>query len=258
MTILLIVAISYVALCAMFYFGQHFFFFRPERLPSAFEYEYQFPVSERSFEMDDGGIINAIHFEVPNAKGVVYYLKGNSRSIKGWGKFAKDFLGKGYDFFLMDYRGFGKSKGRRNEQIMYSDALYIYDQLAHKYGDEKIVLYGRSFGSGVAAYVSSMRTPRMLILDSPYFSFRYQIARFLGWMPLGWILRYQIPTYKFLKDTKCPAWVIHGDRDFIISYRQGVMLCEASEAELITIKGGRHNNLPEKAEYHEAIYGLLG
>ena len=63
--------------------------------------------------MEDGGKINALYFKVPNSRGVVYYLKGNSKSIKGWGKFAKDFLSNGYDFFMMDYRGFGKSKGRK-------------------------------------------------------------------------------------------------------------------------------------------------
>ena len=51
--------------------------------------------------MEDGGSINGIYFRVPNALGVVYYLKGNSKSIKGWGKFAKDYLSLGYDFFMM-------------------------------------------------------------------------------------------------------------------------------------------------------------
>ncbi|MEO5583270.1 MAG: alpha/beta fold hydrolase [Saprospiraceae bacterium] len=65
--------------------------------------------------MEDGGNINAIYFKVPKSRGIVFYLKGNSRSIKGWGKFAKDFLSNGYDFIMMDYRGFGKSKGHRNQ-----------------------------------------------------------------------------------------------------------------------------------------------
>jgi pimeloyl-ACP methyl ester carboxylesterase len=207
--------------------------------------------------MNDGGVVNAIHFEVPNARGVVFYLKGNSRSIKGWGKFAKDFLGKGYDFFMMDYRGFGKSSGKRTEQILYSDSLELYDILTGEYTDDEIVVYGRSFGSGVAAYVASKRTPKMLILDSPYYTFRYQIGRFGGWMPLKFLLKYQIPTIKYLEESNCPAYVIHGDRDFIISYEQGVRLTKESDAELITIKGGRHNNLPQIAQFQEELYRIL-
>jgi alpha-beta hydrolase superfamily lysophospholipase len=68
--------------------------------------------------MEDGGHINAIYFKVPNSRGVIYYLKGNSRSIKGWGKFAKDFLSNGYDFFMMDYRGSGNLLYLPLEKVM--------------------------------------------------------------------------------------------------------------------------------------------
>ncbi len=256
-TILFILFCVYVVLCAIFYFGQHFFFFRPEILPSAFEYEYSFPSKELIFEMDDGGIINAIHFEVPNSLGVVYYLKGNSRSIKGWGKFAKDFLGKGYDFFMMDYRGFGKSTGKRNEATLYADANHLYNRLVKRYGEDKVVVYGRSFGTGIAAHVASQNNPSKLILDSPYYSFTRQIRRFGWWLPLGLLLKYKLPTNKFLRDTDCPAYIIHGDRDYIISYKQGVDLAKESQAKLITIEGGRHNNLPSFAQYQQELYAIL-
>lgn len=254
---LLISLIAYLVLCVVFFFGQHYFFFRPEILPSHFEYEYIFPSRELIFEMEDGGIINAVHFEVPNALGVIYYLKGNSRSIKGWGKFAKDFLGKGYDFFMMDYRGFGKSKGKRNESTLYGDANHLYGRLAKRYGEDKIIIYGRSFGTGIAAYVASKNAPQKLILDSPYYSFTRQIRRFGWWLPLGLLLKYKLPTNKFLRQSACPAHIIHGDRDYIISYKQGVDLAEESGAELITIRGGRHNNLPTIPQYQEELYRIL-
>ncbi|MEP6796012.1 MAG: alpha/beta hydrolase, partial [Saprospiraceae bacterium] len=97
MTILIIICISYAFIVFIFYFLQDFFFFRPELLPSDFKYQYSFPFEEKQFDLPDGGRINAIWFKVPNSLGVVYFLKGNSRSIKGWGKFAKDYVGKGYD-----------------------------------------------------------------------------------------------------------------------------------------------------------------
>ena len=80
-TVLLTVGISYLALLLIFYFGQNLFFFRPEILPRHFTYQYAFPFEEVNFDMEDGGFINGLHFKVPNSKGVVYYFKGNSRSI---------------------------------------------------------------------------------------------------------------------------------------------------------------------------------
>ena len=97
---LIILLILYVVICLIIYFFQHYFFFRPEILPRHFTYKFPFPFEELDFKMEDGGSVNAIHFKVPKSRGIVYYLKGNSRSIKGWGKFAKDFLGNGYDFLL--------------------------------------------------------------------------------------------------------------------------------------------------------------
>lgn len=259
MTFLIVLCISYAFLVFIFYFLQDFFFFRPELLPSDFKYQYSFPFEEKQFDLPDGGRINAIWFKVPNSLGVVYFLKGNSRSIKGWGKFAKDYVGKGYDFFMMDYRGFGKSRGHRSEHIIYSDTEYIYNWLNQQYDQKKIVVLGRSLGTGFAARVAAWNDPKLLILDSPYYSFQYQIGRFAWWLPLKWILKYKIPTWQYLQKVKCPVYIIHGDKDFLISYEQGVRLQKLipDRATLITIKGGRHNNLPAFESYHKALYRIL-
>ncbi len=127
MKIIIGLLILYILFVLVFYFYQHYFFFRPEILPSNFNYDYPYDFEEKTFEMEDGGSVNSIHFRVPNSRGVIYYFKGNSRSIKGWGKFAADFIGNGYDFFMMDYRGFGKSRGKMTEQKLYDDSQVIYN-----------------------------------------------------------------------------------------------------------------------------------
>lgn len=252
-------AVIYGGLCLFFYFFQDYFFFRPEMLPKNFEYRYPFPFTEHTFEMEDGGVINALQFKVPNSQGVVFYLKGNSRSLKGWGKFAKDFVSKGYDFFMIDYRGFGKSKGRRTESILLNDAQTVYKWLSKEYPEEQIVVYGRSLGSGIGARLASWNDPRMLILDSPYFSFYHQIRRYGWWLPLRYLLRYQLRSDQFIKKVTCPIYIIHGDKDRLISYAQGKRLHEisADRSTLITIEGGGHNNLPNFPEYHEHLYDIL-
>jgi alpha-beta hydrolase superfamily lysophospholipase len=250
---------GYALLCAVFYFGQDYFFFRPERLPHWFKYKYSFPFEEVNFDMEDGGTVNGIHFRVPNSKGVVFYIKGNSRSIKGWGKFAKDFVGKGYDFFIMDYRGFGKSTGRRSEEILYSDLQQVYQWLEELYGQDRIVLYGRSLGSGLATRVASWNRPKMLILDSPYFSFRHYIGIYAFLLPLRWLLRYHIRTDLFIKKVKAPIYLIHGTKDRLIPYSQSLKLraLAPQQITLISIEGAKHNNLPEYPEYHELLYAVL-
>jgi alpha-beta hydrolase superfamily lysophospholipase len=249
----------YIFLCLFIYFFQHVFFFRPERLTFSFQYKYPFPFEELDFTMEDGGRINAIYFKVPNSRGVVFYLKGNSKSIKGWGKFAKDFLSNGYDFFMMDYRGFGKSRGKRSQSRMFNDAQYLYKWLGQSYDEDKIILYGRSWGSGIAARIASWNKPRMLILDSPYFSFYYNANRYLFFLPLRWILRYDIRTDLYLKETECPVHIIHGKKDRLISFSQSEKL-KALHPGKITLHGideARHNNLPDFPEFFEILYTIL-
>ena len=257
--ILLYSGVVYVACCLIFYFLQDYFFFRPEILPKYFEYQYPFPFDEVNFEMEDGGRINGLHFKVPNTKGVVFYLKGNSRSIKGWAKFAKDFLGKGYDFFMIDYRGFGKSSGRRTETTLYNDAQTVYKWLSSHYSEKEIIIYGRSLGSGIAARIASWNKPKMLILDAPYYSFIYQVRRYGFMFPLNWLLRYKIRTDQFFKKVSCPIFIIHGDKDRLIPHAQGQMLFKSAayHAKLLTVEGAGHNNLPDFAAYHEYLYDIL-
>jgi alpha-beta hydrolase superfamily lysophospholipase len=249
----------YIGFCLFFYFFQHVFFFRPERLTRSFEYKYPFPFEEVDFEMEDGGKINAIHFKVPNTRGIVFYLKGNSKSIKGWGKFAKDFLSNGYDFFMMDYRGFGKSRGKRTQEKIFNDAQYIYKWLTQHYREDQIVLYGRSWGSGIAARIASWNRPRLLLLDSPYFSFYYNINRYIFFTPLRWMLRYDIRTDQYLKTVNCPVHIIHGTHDRLISFAQSEKLkaLYPEKVFLHPVEGARHNNLPDYEHFFEILYEIL-
>lgn len=255
----LIVLAIYIFLCLFIYFFQHIFFFRPERLTFSFQYKYPFPFEELDFTMEDGGRINAVYFKVPNSRGVVFYLKGNSKSIKGWGKFSKDFLSNGYDFFMMDYRGFGKSRGKRSQERMFNDAQHLYKWLLKSYPEDKIILYGRSWGSGIAAYVASLNSPRMLILDSPYFSFYYNANRYLFFLPLRWILRYDIRTDQYLKKVQCLVHIIHGTKDRLISFSQSEKLKALYPSKILLhrIEGARHNNLPDFPEFFEILYTVL-
>ncbi|NBX11979.1 MAG: alpha/beta hydrolase, partial [Chitinophagaceae bacterium] len=94
------------------------FIFRPEVLAANFEFKYEAPFKEYFFDSAPGVRINALHFYREQPKGLILYFHGNTRSIKGWARYAKDFYRYNYDVVLVDYRGFGKSTGKRNEKEM--------------------------------------------------------------------------------------------------------------------------------------------
>ena len=259
LNIFLYISGAYILLCLIFYFLQDYFFFRPEILPRHFTYQYVFPFEEVNFDMEDGGFINGIHFKVPNSKGVIYYFKGNSRSIKGWGKFARDFVSKGYDFFMVDYRGFGKSSGKRTESILYNDGQHVYKWLTTQYDEDKIIIYGRSLGSGIATRIASWNDPKMLILDSPYMSLLAQIKRYGFLLPIHWLLKYHIRTDFFIKKVTCPIFFLHGKKDRLIpfSHSEKLQKIVPKQSHLFSIEKAHHNNLPQFSEYHDFLYDIL-
>jgi len=246
-------------LSVLAYLLQEKFIFRPEILKADFAFKYQIPFREYFFDSAPGVRINALHFYRENPKGLILYFHGNTRSIKGWARYAKDFYRFDYDVVLVDYRGFGKSTGKRNEKEMLKDMQYVYDQLCKKYPEDHLIVYGRSLGSGFATKVASDNNPRYLILDAPYFNFKKVIERFLPFLPVRLVLRYQLRSDKWLPLVKCHTYIIHGTKDKLIPIRHSIALQakHPRKTTLIRIEGGGHNNLPSFDEYHNFIRDIL-
>ena len=250
---------GYIALLAIVYFVQERLIFKPEKLKQDFKYKYDAPFEELFFDVEDGVRINGLHFTVEKPLGLILYFHGNSRSIKGWARYAKDFFRYNYDVVLVDYRGFGKSTGKRTEKDMLSDMQFVYDTLAVQYTEHHIIVYGRSLGSGFAAKIASDNKPRYLILDAPYYSFTKVIERFLPILPIRFLLRFHLRTDKWIRHVNCHTYIIHGTKDRLIpiSNSEKLQALNPKKITLIRITGGGHNNLPSFNEYHNIIRDIL-
>ncbi|MEN9571911.1 MAG: hypothetical protein RL172_3142 [Bacteroidota bacterium] len=256
---ILYIVIGYLLLLGLVYFFQERFIFKPEKLSQHFQYKYDIPFKELFFDVEQGVRINGLHFSVPKPNGLILYFHGNTRSIKGWAKYAKDFLRYQYDVVLVDYRGFGKSTGKRSEPNMLKDMQFVYDTLAAAYHENHILVYGRSLGSGFAAKIASDNKPRYLILDAPYFNFRKTVQRFLPILPLKYVLRFHLRTDKWITRVNCHTYIIHGTKDWLIplSHSQKLQALAPQKITLIRIQGGGHNNLPSFPEYHNFLRDIL-
>lgn len=250
---------GFVLLVILIYFVQERFIFKPEKLPSDFEFRYDAPFKELYFDPEPGVRINGLHFYVKDPLGLILYFHGNSRSIKGWAKYARDFYRYQYDVVLVDYRGFGKSTGKRSEKKMLNDMQFVYSRLAREYPENHMLVYGRSLGSGFAAKVASENKPRYLILDAPYYNLQKVAERFLPFLPIRYLLRYQLRTDKWIRRVNCHTYIIHGTKDRLIPIRHSekLQLLNPNKITLIRIVGAGHNNLPSFPEYHNFIRDIL-
>ena len=260
LSVLLIIIAIYIVISVLLYFFQDFLMFKPEKLAKNFQFHYDNQDTEEyNIETRDGAIINGLRFKVANPKGVVFYLKGNSKSIKGWGKFAVDFTRHGYDVIMVDYRGFGKSTGKRTQKAVKRDLQVIYNKIKESVAEKYIILYGRSLGSGFATKLASMNNPRMLILDAPYYSLSKVAKRYMPFMPLSLLIKFPMPTYKWLKYVKCPIHIIHGTDDKLIPYKTSVKLSKIKPklTRLYTVIGGGHKNLNTFEPYHKMLSEII-
>ena len=259
--IVLIVLFAYIAISVALYYLQDFLLFKPEKLSDDFKFAYENQdTKEYYLETRDGARINGLLFKSKNPpKGIVLYLKGNSKSIKGWGKFAVDFTRHDYSVFMVDYRGFGKSTGRRSQKAIKRDLQKVYNKLKERTPEEHIILYGRSLGSGFAAKLASINNPRLLILDAPYYSLTKVTGRYMPFMPLSLLMKYPLPTYKWLKYVQCPIHIIHGTHDKLIPYKSSVKLSQVNSklTKLYTVIGGGHKNLNNFESYHKMIEEII-
>lgn len=256
---LVYIILAGVILLVTAYFLQDRLIFKPEKLPANFQYKYDIPFKELFFDVTEGVRINGLHFHREHPAGLILYLHGNTRSIKGWAKYARDFYRYNYDVVLVDYRGFGKSTGKRTEAAMLGDMQFVYETLLKQCPNDCLLVYGRSIGSGFATKLAADNDPRYLILDSPYYNFRKVVERFIPVLPVRYVLRYDLRTDLWLPQVRCHTYILHGTRDWLIPIRHSERLqkLNPSKITLIRIHGGGHNNLNTFPEYHNFIRDIL-
>lgn len=233
--------------------------FFPDKYPINHVYTFTPTFKEYSFKVDNKVNLNGVLFEADSSKGLVFYLHGNGGSVDSWGQIADVYLKNKYDFFILDYRGYGKSQGkiRRDKQI-YSDIQIVYDSLKTKYPENKIVIIGYSIGTGPATQLASTNNPKSLILKAPYYSLTDLVHSIYKIVPTG-ILRYKFKTNEFLPKVKCPITIFHGDKDEAIyvgsSYKLQKLFKPADR--LIILKDQKHNGINSNIEYLAELKKIL-
>jgi len=238
---------------------QDYFIFRPKKLHSSHTYQFEKEAVEIFIETTDGGRLNALWFKRNAAKGVVLFFHGNAGSLARWGHLHHYFERLGYDYFVYDYRGYGKSTGKRNEFLMYEDALAVFEYVKQLYNEDKIVLFGRSLGSAFASRVAVESKVKMLILETPFYSMRHLFYCYYPFLPQLFFFKYNFYNHHYLQQTDCPVYIFQGTNDWIVPYRCAIRLKKwlKPQDEFITVPGGSHNNLLFYDIYNRKMQELL-
>lgn len=247
---------AYLAIIAIVYFRQEFLIFHPVRLPA--DFRFSLPGVQEETVAVTGAVMSALHLRLPDPKGVVFFLHGNSGNLQSWFTSVDFYRRTNFDLYILDYRGFGKSTGDiESEAQLHADVRAAWDRVAPQYTGKKRVIYGRSLGTGLAARLAADVQPDLTVLVSPYASLAEMGKLRYPWLP-QFINRYSMHTDIWLPSIKQQVLIAHGDLDTIIPLQQGERLKQIrGESELLVVTGAGHNDIQKFPAYLDGLAAQL-
>jgi len=256
-----VIVLLYCTIGIALFYMQDLILFKPEKFSRDHIFKFDVPFKEVSIPFNETDTMSMVKFFPKDSvrRGVVLYFHGNKQNIERYAKFANAFTKNGYEVWMEDYPGFGKSTGTRTEKKILEQALEVQKMAMAKYAADSIILYGKSFGSGVAAYVASRSNCKRLILETPYYSIPDVFAAYAFIYPTQRMITYKIPTNEYLQEIKYPVTIFHGTNDWVIPYRCASQLKKVLKPtdEFITIEKGTHHNLNDFPLFRHKLDSLL-
>ena len=249
----------YGAAMAWLWFKQEKLLFAPDVLAASHPLAKAPDIHELTIDVP-GAQLSALHLRLPAPKGVVFFLHGNGGSLASWFINPEFYRRANYDLFMIDYRGYGKSTGQiESEAQLRADVRAAWATVAPQYAGRKVVFYGRSLGTGLAAGLAAELgdIPDLTVLVSPYISMTALAAEHYRWVP-GALLRYPLRTSELVGRIRGPLMLIHGDQDPVIpSSHSDTLKMLAPQAMLLHIADAAHNDLQDFDAYLSAFARAL-
>ena len=256
-----IILVIYIVGGVVLYFLQDYILFRPVSLKRDHNFDFPEKHKDINIPINENSNLNIVQFlsTDTNTKGVVLYFHGNKKNISWYAKYSPYFTKHGYEVWMIDYPGFGKSTGKFTEQNLYDWAGYMYKLAMSRFSADSIIIYGKSMGTGIAAHLASVQSCEKLILETPYYDYPSVIKHYLPFYPVDWMIHYEIPTHRYLKNVAAPITIFHGTDDDVIRYNNAQKLKPFLKPgdEFITLKGGKHNDLFKFGETVDKLDSLL-
>ncbi len=194
--------------------------------------------------------------------GILLFLHGNAGNISHRLFKVKGWLDRGYSVLMVDYRGYGQSKGSiEHEDDIVKDAEAAWKWAAEK--TDRVVLLGESLGTYAAIRLAGQFPAKALVLEAPFTSFVDLGKIHYSMVPGVELLlkNFKFSNIDFIEQVKVPVIIIHGTRDEICPYEMAEKLFHKIRApkEFVSVPGGMHNDLSIAAgdDYFEKAFRFI-
>jgi fermentation-respiration switch protein FrsA (DUF1100 family) len=241
----LLAAAIYGGLCLTLVLFQSRLVFLPSRTLAATPARIGFDYEEVWLQAPDGARIHGWFVPHQKARGSLLFLHGNAGNIGDRLESIAIFHRLGLNILIIDYHGYGKSEGSPGEAESYADAETAWRYLVEtrRIPAQKIVLFGRSLGGCVAAWLAARVAPAGLILESTFTSVPDMAAKIYPFFPVRLLARIRLDAKTSLASVRAPVLVIHSADDEIVPVAHGRALFDAAPEpkRFLELRGG-HND----------------
>ena len=198
-----------------------------------------------------GKKISAIYLPNPAAKFTLLVSHGNAEDLGDDRYWLDDLRHSGFSVFAYDYEGYGTSEGRATEKAAYEDEAAAYEFLAVdlKTPPDRIIIFGRSVGTGPAAYIAARRPSAGLILQSPFLS-AFRVLTRVPLLPFD-----KFPNYKYIRHVHSPVLIMHSRGDSVIAFWHGQKMFDLANQPKHSFwaQNADHNDMDSAQGYMEAL-----
>ncbi|MCG8392982.1 MAG: lysophospholipase [Pseudomonadales bacterium] len=179
-----------------------------------------------------------------HVRGTVYYLHGNAQNISAHLTNVQWLPARGYNVFLLDYRGYGLSEGKPRLPEVFDDVQLGLDWLHNAQRTEgPLVVFGQSLGGAMATSVlgeeNNAGKADCVILEAAFASYRDITNDVMQRSWLLWPLRWMVvptmperdvdPERRIADIAPAPLLVMHSDEDPVVPYAHSERLYEAAQ-----------------------------
>jgi fermentation-respiration switch protein FrsA (DUF1100 family) len=228
----------------------------PGRALTATPGDFGLEFEDVSITTGDGEKLHGWYVPAIRSRGVVLFFHGNAGNISHRLDSIEIFHQLGMDTLIIDYRGYGQSSGKPTEQGTYLDAEAAWNYLVDERGvaTNRIVVFGRSLGGAIGAWLGTQHTPAAMIIESSFTSGIDMARRLYPFLPARLITRLRYPVAEYASRLECPVLVVHSRDDEIIPFAMGQSIYAAvpQRKSFLELRGdhnggfyiSRHDYLP--------------
>ncbi len=249
---------AFVLISILFFFFQDKLIFFPARRLEAAPTQIGLAYEDLFLKTKDGVRIHAWYIPSEKNRAAMLFCHGNAGNISHRLESIALYHQFGFNILIFDYRGYGKSGGRPDEDGLYQDARAAYDFLrdVKKTPTGKIIIFGRSLGGAVACETALTHPCGALIMESAFTSTADMGRRLYPFFPTRFLIRHAFASIKKISRVKCPILIIHSRDDEMIPFAMGESLYQTARTPktFLPIHGSHNSGFLTSGRYY--IQGL--